>query len=295
MRPTAEAIAGALGGRKSGAQWMAHCPAHDDRDPSLSITERDGRVLWHCYAGCDQHAVGQALHDRGLSNWRPRDARGPDPVLEHKRTVQATGNNSNHDHALTIWRRTVPTAGTRADLYLTSRCIRVRTDDVRYDRHAGTMVVPLRQRNGTISGVHRIFIAPDGRKTGRGKLSLGPASGGCVRLAPVAEVLWLAEGVENALSLVQMTGCACWATCGAGNMSKADLPGEIRSVVIAADNGQAGTKARDETRDRLSREGRQVRTVNPPAGIDWNDWLFDYEERLGLGDTECLRRWGLVT
>ncbi|MNZ21162.1 DNA primase [compost metagenome] len=34
-------------------KWKACCPAHDDRDPSLSIREADdGKVLLHCWAGC---------------------------------------------------------------------------------------------------------------------------------------------------------------------------------------------------------------------------------------------------
>src|SRR5262249_26871858 len=45
-------------------QWIARCPAHDDRRPSLSIGERDdGRVLLHCFAGC---AVGDVLRTIGL-------------------------------------------------------------------------------------------------------------------------------------------------------------------------------------------------------------------------------------
>jgi len=37
----------------SGNRWIARCPAHDDRSPSLSITQvNDGRVLIHCHAGC---------------------------------------------------------------------------------------------------------------------------------------------------------------------------------------------------------------------------------------------------
>ncbi len=38
---SAKTIAKALGGRKAGGGWMARCPAHDDRKPSLSI--RDAR------------------------------------------------------------------------------------------------------------------------------------------------------------------------------------------------------------------------------------------------------------
>lgn len=34
-------------------KWLARCPAHDDRGPSLSITETTrGQVLVHCHAGC---------------------------------------------------------------------------------------------------------------------------------------------------------------------------------------------------------------------------------------------------
>lgn len=43
-----------------------HCPAHDDRTPSLAPSERDGKTLWHCFSGCSQEAVAAALRERGL-------------------------------------------------------------------------------------------------------------------------------------------------------------------------------------------------------------------------------------
>jgi 5S rRNA maturation endonuclease (ribonuclease M5) len=42
------------------------CPAHDDRNPSLSIREKDGKVLVHCHAGCSQRDVVDALRARRL-------------------------------------------------------------------------------------------------------------------------------------------------------------------------------------------------------------------------------------
>jgi putative DNA primase/helicase len=55
---TAQTIAEALGGRKAGSGWTAHCPAHEDRTPSLSIRDSDdGKVLVRCHAGCDQERV----------------------------------------------------------------------------------------------------------------------------------------------------------------------------------------------------------------------------------------------
>ena len=41
--------------------YMAECPAHDDSNPSLSITSRAGRILINCFAGCETEAVVQAL------------------------------------------------------------------------------------------------------------------------------------------------------------------------------------------------------------------------------------------
>lgn len=43
-------------------KWKACCPAHDDRDPSLSIREADdGKVLLHCWAGCDTESITAAI------------------------------------------------------------------------------------------------------------------------------------------------------------------------------------------------------------------------------------------
>ena len=34
-------------------RWIARCPSHDDRSPSLSVRElEDGRTLIKCFAGC---------------------------------------------------------------------------------------------------------------------------------------------------------------------------------------------------------------------------------------------------
>jgi protein tyrosine phosphatase len=41
---------------------MACCPAHNDKNPSLSIKEtKDGDVLLHCFAGCGVDDVVAAL------------------------------------------------------------------------------------------------------------------------------------------------------------------------------------------------------------------------------------------
>lgn len=43
-------------------EWVACCPAHDDRDPSLAVKDAgDGRVLLHCFAQCPPLAVLEAI------------------------------------------------------------------------------------------------------------------------------------------------------------------------------------------------------------------------------------------
>jgi 5S rRNA maturation endonuclease (ribonuclease M5)/archaellum biogenesis ATPase FlaH len=41
-------------------EWMALCPAHADKNPSLHVTLKDARWLLHCMAGCEFDAVLEA-------------------------------------------------------------------------------------------------------------------------------------------------------------------------------------------------------------------------------------------
>jgi hypothetical protein len=41
--------------------WTACCPAHDDKSPSLAIREEGGKVLLHCFGGCEVSAIVGAV------------------------------------------------------------------------------------------------------------------------------------------------------------------------------------------------------------------------------------------
>ena len=50
------------GVKERGGRYMARCPAHEDRNASLSLARgEDGRVLLKCFAGCSCEAVTEAL------------------------------------------------------------------------------------------------------------------------------------------------------------------------------------------------------------------------------------------
>ena len=42
-------------------KWMARCPAHVDKSPSLAVSEANDRVLIHCFAGCVPEDIAAAI------------------------------------------------------------------------------------------------------------------------------------------------------------------------------------------------------------------------------------------
>ena len=47
-------------------KFSSCCPAHDDRNPSYSVTDKNGKILVKCWAGCTQEEVISALRGMGL-------------------------------------------------------------------------------------------------------------------------------------------------------------------------------------------------------------------------------------
>lgn len=76
-------------------KWKACCPAHNDRSPSLAITETsDGTVLLKCWAGCSAQLVVEAigLELRHLFPSSQRERSGPSKAaINHERTIYLIG------------------------------------------------------------------------------------------------------------------------------------------------------------------------------------------------------------
>jgi hypothetical protein len=76
----AERLLTRLAGVRSVApdRWIARCPAHDDKSPSLSIRELgDGTVLVKCFAGCGAADVVEAVGLRFPDLFPPRSHHAP--------------------------------------------------------------------------------------------------------------------------------------------------------------------------------------------------------------------------
>lgn len=63
--------------QRSGSGYKAICPAHDDRNPSLSISEGDdGRVLLYCFGGCDLEPIVAAMGLRTADLFNAKNGSG---------------------------------------------------------------------------------------------------------------------------------------------------------------------------------------------------------------------------
>ncbi len=285
---TAEAIAKALGGCKAGGSWMARCPAHDDRTPSLSIRDAgNGKVLVRCHAGCDQERVIAILRSHGV--WSPSGLR---PLLRPASRAHIDRQPHEHDTerseaALTIWPAATPADGTLVETYLASRGLHLLPPPtLRFHaglRHPSGGIWPAMVAlvtdgaDGTPLAIHRTFLTADGG--GKApiepqKMMLGPCRGGAVRLAHPGDVLMIGEGIETCLAAMQASGHPAWAALSTSGLRALNLPNDVRDVIVLADGDEAGEATARECALRWKREGRRVRIARPQRGLDFNDILM---------------------
>jgi hypothetical protein len=293
----AETIAGALGGRKAGGGWMARCPAHDDREPSLSIRHGDnGKVLVRCHAGCDQGRVITALRSRGLweQNGHRQFTRPTPRAAANERPNRDDAKRS--EAALAIWRAATPARGTLVETYLFSRGLLLPPPpSLRFHpglKHSSGGIWPAmvalvtRSADDTLIAIHRTFLARDGAgkaPVDRQKMMLGPCRGGAVRLGRLGDTLMTGEGIESCLAAVQATGNTTWAALSTSGLRGLNLPPTVRRVVVLADGDNPGEAAAQECAWRWKREGRHVRIARPPQGMDFNDLLVGRAPRIMAG------------
>ena len=320
--------------RRAGRWIEARCPFHEEKTPSFKInTERN---TFRCY-GCDAHgdvidfvaqiegvelkeAMAQLAGDAPANAPAPKRTRFADDRADHLSKVQA---------ARKMWRNAQSAPGTPAMTYLCTRVPGLIDSGVmippslRFLPHclhkeAGrsmpAMIAPIQAVSGEVIGVHRTYLMPDGSGKAdvkQAKKVLGAMRGGAIRLAPVAETLLVAEGIETTLScMVAMAKVGRrlngWCAVSLGNLAGAGdgqgnphpdqsdkrLPSEApdmkrpaflppvgtRELIIMADNdGKDPLIGRAITRRaarRFNRMGLKVKVCWPPRGEDFNDrWV----------------------
>ncbi len=286
----ADVFAKSLGASRYGNTWMARCPAHEDRVPSLAIRQAgDGRTLVFCHAGCSQDQVLKALKVSGLND---RGRRQTFPTASPP--VSANNLSARREAALRLWESAAPGNGSRVDTYLASRRLRLSSpSSLRFHpglRHPKGCAFPAMVALVTTGpddravAVHRTWLKADG--SGKAPIDpvramLGPCRGGAVRLAVPDKILMVGEGIETCLAAMQATGYAAWAALSVSGLRSLILPHDVRDVIILADGDAPGEAAARVTADRWLREGRRVRIASPPHGLDFNDLLLGLSDKAG--------------
>ena len=290
----AQKITKALGGSWHGSYGTACCPAHEDREPSLSVRDGvDGELVFNCFAGCDWRDIKDVLRVNGLlpergDRGRPHRSYRP-PTAPKSRAIDLD-QQQRMEFGRRKWNEAVPLTDTPADKYLRARGLDPGPDgwppSLRYHpsvKHGPTgLCLPAMlgavaiYPSQEVVGLHRTFLRADGKgkaPVSGNKMMLGRCGGGAVRLAPAGTELVLAEGIETGLSVRQATGLPVWATLSTSGLRSVIMPPETTVVTIAADGDEAGEVAAQAAARRFIAEGRTVKIAHPPKGMDFNDLL----------------------
>lgn len=277
----ARTIVHALKGSWHQGRGMCCCPAHDDRTPSLSVTIGQRAVLFHCFAGCSTRDVMAALCRTGIQTLALSDSTSAQPTTRRSRTGYS-------QLAQRLWHSAGATSNSPAERYLALRGIKLGSDQLRFlaqtpigsggvRRLRPAMIAAVTTDHGLIAA-QRTFLRPNGdglAMFSQPKRTLGSLGIGAVRLAPADQGrLGLAEGIESALSAMQLFGIPCWATLGCERFGIVSIPDCVKELYLFIDNDRGGAVAEALARKTYAAPGRAIYSRPPiKAGSDWNDEL----------------------
>ncbi len=279
-------IVSALHGKRSGNGYLACCPAHDDKNPSISLEEgSDGKILFHCHVGCSQDSVMSALRSKGLM--------GQSSFTSSKRQ-----SKSKTELALSIWDESKEASHPAANplqLYLDNRGLKNCTVPTTIRLHpalpyyadgkmVGTypaLIAKITNQEGILVAVQRIYLTDDGHKAAvpEVKKSLGPMRGNAANLDPPSPVMAIAEGIETALAVRMATQLPACAAISAKGMEEVELPDQVQELHIFADKNasETGQKTAKILAEKLTNIGKKVFIHLPeepiPEGQKGVDWL----------------------
>lgn len=270
--------------RPRGSGWMARCPAHDDRRPSLRVTTGDdGRALVHCHAGCTPEAVvgalgftladlmpANGLQSGRLARSKPVRRREPDERGHKDRRAHATAEDAiadmerRHGSSSACW---IYHNGSGEPVGVI----------VRWDTSAGKDIRPVsRTAKGWIIGgmpePRLLYRLPE-------------------LLARPDERVYVTEGEKTADAAASIGLLATTSPHGAESASKADwqsLAG--RDVVILPDHDDAGRRYAQEVAVILVKlqPAARVKIIELPGLAPKGD-IYDWLEAHDAVEPEALR------
>jgi uncharacterized protein DUF3987/Toprim domain-containing protein len=268
VSPPVEKLITRLRAKRSAKGWRARCPAHDDREPSLSIDEgADGRALVKCWAGCTLDAVLLALGltkkdlfplsplSQSSGSGRPEGSTLTATRFDWQKCVDAF--TDNHVEQVAKWRGFSP------------ELVRELRDAGLIGVFNGLVAFQMRDRAGNVISAHYRLkdsswgYYPQGAKVR--PLVIG-------ELAP-GDTVHVFESYWDALAFIDASGerSGIIVTRGASNGTLlADVIPQNAKVYLWPQNDAAGDKW---TRDIFAHTKATVKDVKVAAPYkDLNDW-----------------------
>ena len=240
----------------SGRRFDAQCPAHEDRNPSLSIKDTDDRVLLKCHAGCATEEVARALGLEMADLFERDDGFAADLEKQRRRS----------DEREPVARMARPAQPTK-------------THYPYYDEH-GTLLFETVRTEGP-SGKSFSVRSPLGSSWTSGMAGADPIP---YRLPEVLRAVasgapvFVVEGEKCADALASLGLVATTAPFGAGKWQEtwaSYFEGAV-SIFVLPDNDPQGAEHADDVAEKLSGVAEELLIVelpDLPHGGDVADWL----------------------
>jgi hypothetical protein len=265
--------------------FTALCLGHEERNPSMTVSERDGILLFHCFAGCPQEVLLDAFGLTGnkrpplrIVPSRPR----PDTSATEERAKRAVtlSTPAPDNHPYLIAKGIQPHGiGVLGGLYdALPKAVRLTTlyDDIEVAQNV--LVIPMQDINGKILSCQ--FIAEDGTKA---YMAGGKKKGGFY-LIEGNDRIWICEGFATGASLYEETGDTVFCAFDTGGLmpvagAVSALYGMDRKIFIMADDDWQTDGNPGLTKARAAAAANGIKVILPkfddldrgPKDTDYND------------------------
>jgi hypothetical protein len=259
-----ETIAKSLGNAKQvNGNWLASCPVpghgrgNGDKNPSLSIKEDNGKLLFHCHGGCDQHSVFDAVRERNLL-----------PALQRQ------------EYSLQLIKGELMTMPQLESEW-------------EYKNESGeTLFVKRRFKTNTEKGktysLHKVDAAGNRKGSMTGARIVPYRLPELINAREAGRAIYLVEGEKAADALVSIGAIATTSHAGAGHW-----PSDITQyftgavVIVVPDCDAPGWKYAKRVVEALLPVAKAVRVLDlnlPELGDDAYEWVADGNDRANLAD-----------
>lgn len=300
-------------GRREGRYWLVG-DAHNTPGRSLYVrltTSPDGRgaagkwtdaqtgdhgdLLDIITAACGHRSLRETLDEARHFLSLPL----PPPADDRPRERRPKAPTGTPEAARRLLAATQPIAGTLASTYLRSRDIVVSAgcDVLRFHRHCyyhpsaddapdvrpawPAMIAAVTDLDGTVTGVHRTWLGPDGGKApvAYPRRAMGHLLGNGARFGDAGPIMVAGEGLETLLSLRQVLPVIpAIAGLTAVHLAAILFPAPLRRLYVARDDDPAGAMAVSTLTQRAIAVGIDIVPLNPRLD-DFNSDLTAFGRR----------------